>query len=1749
MPGIPPLDGGRPPRARRFFIAGPKSAPYNEERFPLPDFDGPGSSVSPAKIKKRDIARGSLFVVRKPRQRLVNRRYLLEAQLGEGGMGEVYRARDQLRGGRLIALKLLSPERSRQENRDGLRAEFYTLTRLHHPNLVAVHDLGVDGETGRWFLTLEYVAGQTLADWKPGQRPGLVDLAVPLLRGLDFIHQRGFVHADIKPENILLPAGGGEPKIVDFGLAGVLGRAGTLRGSIPYTAPEVFRGDPPGVSSDLYSLGASLYHAAAGRSPFDAPDPETIIEGHLRLNPPFPEELTRSWPRGFSTILRHLLAKDPASRPVSGAEVIAAINDLSGTRFQVETGATQTATIKRGTLVGRASELALVDTILSRLHGEEHGGAVILTGAAGIGKTRLVGEIRVRAQMEGLTVAGGTCCGAGGGDPLMAATDVLSDLLPLASTPPGDVLSRLLPGLPGAPDGASPDRALLMEAAAGLVRDVSSTLPLVLTFEDLQHANEDLLDLVTYLLRSTAQKPVLVVLTGREDDAAEPFQHFLAEMRDEPGATAMVLPPLNREEAGTLVASFLGGGTLGEAAVDFLHQETRGNPYLLGETVQALLDGKALERAPGAGWQLDLHRATRQRLPEAVGAAALRRVDNLPDDAVALLEIFAVAGGELDEPALSRLAQKPSGETARGLALLLERQMVTRTNAPGRLLSYRFAHAFFRDALYHRMGAVDSKRRAALHQSVAQDLAAHAGERIDNLAAELATHFEAASRPEEAAGFHLRAARRQQRRFALRAAAHHYRRALDLLQGAGEAPARLAEIWEMLGDLHRSGYYPEAADRAFQQALALDVPGRSDRSRALLLWKRGTTLNSAGDFASARGLLVQAQELYEKTNDRAGIGACENALGVSSARRGDHVQAEAHYRRALALRRTLESPADTAMSLVNLGTVVCFQGRADEGRKLMEEALDLVRADGDDANIALVLNNLGSILTDQGRLEPAQAHLQEAEKIYERLGAVRHRAQCLVNLGRVAIRTGAFHHAARQAALGAEIYRRLGMHSEIASCQEVEGDAYRESGRVEAALEAHERGLARSRRAGDNSQVTFALCSLALDHLAAGETRASRAVMEKASAPPGSRSGRRLLRVRARTALALGDGKQALQQARDLLDRTNGETDQVETIEVQLLHTRALIILGRFKEALLQLEGLLAPEMRAAYPARSWELLRLKAHCLDGAGRPQEAHRVAEEAVEAFARLVSALPPEFRAPLEASPAAVRLRVASGGSETARVAPSRILDTMHHVIEALTSLRDTEAMLQQVMDLALELLGAERGLILLFPEDGSKPRVAACRNVEEQTIADAITYSCTVVDQGRLGRSLASADARQDPRLKDFASVSQLQIRSILCVPMQARERVIGTVYLDSRSRIIGFDEDDLHFLEAFAQHAATTLDNSRMLRALERENLTLRRALLERYSFAHIVGRTPVMQEVFATLRSIKTSSLPVLVLGESGTGKELVARALHFNGLRKNGPFLTENCAAFPEQLLESQLFGHARGAFTGAARQQRGLFLEANGGTLFLDEIGEMSAGLQARLTRVLETGEVRPVGRSQPVRVDVRIIAATHRDLDEMTREGQFRHDLLFRLNVITIELPPLRERKDDIPLLVSHFLEELAQENGTSIPGIEDSALELLCARDWPGNVRQLRNEISRLTVFRQGKVITAEDVRLIAPEGVPVAPDRAEPPEDVISLKEMEKRHILRALEETSGDRTRAARLLRVGRATVFRKIKDYGLDV
>jgi Nif-specific regulatory protein len=476
------------------------------------------------------------------------------------------------------------------------------------------------------------------------------------------------------------------------------------------------------------------------------------------------------------------------------------------------------------------------------------------------------------------------------------------------------------------------------------------------------------------------------------------------------------------------------------------------------------------------------------------------------------------------------------------------------------------------------------------------------------------------------------------------------------------------------------------------------------------------------------------------------------------------------------------------------------------------------------------------------------------------------------------------------------------------------------------------------------------------------------------------------------------------------------------------------------------------------------------------------------------------------------------------------------EALYRISNQINSITEIDELLEATMDIAVETLLAERGfLVLRGMDDDLSVRVA--RNIAHDQAQDLTGISTSIVQKVIQDREpVLTVDAQEDPRFAGAQSVILQNIQSAACVPFHLKGKTLGAIYLDSRLDRSRFTDKSLRFLTAFANNAAIAIENAQLLSQLREENIQLRQEVQDRYSFAEIVGNSPAMEEVFELLNKIAGSDISVLLEGESGTGKELVAKALHYNGARREKPFIAQFCGNLSESLLESELFGHRKGSFTGAIRDKKGLFEVADGGTFFLDEIADIPPLIQAKLLRVLQDGEIRRVGDTEVRHVDVRIISATNRSLEKQVETGRFREDLFYRLNVITIKMPPLRERKGDIPLLVRHFLDKFAIRTGSQVKKITQGAMRALENYNWPGNVRELENTLERAVVLSQDRSITLES--LIIPKARELAGGRK-------TLKEHEKEIVVRALEEFNGNKTKTAESLGVSLRWLHYKLAEW----
>jgi len=483
-----------------------------------------------------------------------------------------------------------------------------------------------------------------------------------------------------------------------------------------------------------------------------------------------------------------------------------------------------------------------------------------------------------------------------------------------------------------------------------------------------------------------------------------------------------------------------------------------------------------------------------------------------------------------------------------------------------------------------------------------------------------------------------------------------------------------------------------------------------------------------------------------------------------------------------------------------------------------------------------------------------------------------------------------------------------------------------------------------------------------------------------------------------------------------------------------------------------------------------------------------------------------------------------------------------LNALLKISRVVHAIHDLEELQAQLLDLIFEVVPAGRGAIL-FSDGSGQDFGCLYARTRQKGQPQLVRVSRTIARQViRENVAILGVDVASSVPLRDVESLVASEVRSLLCVPLSVFQRMIGCIYLDSTNATNRFSEDHLQLITAVAGISAVALDNARRLQWLEQENQRLTTEVRQDQS---LVGEGARMKQIFQFLARVGPADSTVLIEGESGTGKELAARALHRNSQRGTKPFVPINCAAIPETLLESELFGHEKGSFTGALALKKGRLEVADGGVVFLDEIGDLAPSLQVKLLRVLQEREFERVGGTHPIKIDVRLVAATNHDLDEAVRKGEFRQDLYYRLAVVRLTMPPLRERREDIPMLTRHFVQKHAKRCKVKAKPISREAMAALVNYDWPGNVRELENAVERALVMGSSDMVLLEDL----PESLL----EQNTPEETVEgryqakVKELKKQLILDAVEQTGGNYVEAAGVLAVHPNYLHRLIRNLGI--
>ena len=1600
--------------------------------------------------------------------------------LAESARGRVARVRGRGQTGDLI-LRTGTPGGS------AVIAEAALFARVKDPGLVAPLEWGRTPD-GRPYLLRPYIAGLSFDQAARGAPPQRVaQWTASLLSTLSQLHDAGFVHRDIKADNVIVSDAG--VHLVDLDLLARAGEEGDAAGSTHHIAPEVLLGHPHEPAADLFSTGVMLAIACCGipQPGFHTRFPASSFWVASGLDP---EAIDPE----LSSLIRTLVRRHPKDRPASAAAA-------------------------RRMLVG--GDGPALDRTLPFLAGRE--------GFA----QRLADRLGSSTDSGGVT--------------LLSVEDAeeeapLVEYLELALALAGHRVARADAGLP-----RGDERALehLFEGSAGVVLARASELD----------GLRDPADLVLSVLVPTAARAPRLVLLLPPDAVRELRGVLRTRMLDDVAAT-MEQVSWPRVSVGALEAHLarITEGAAAEPArrlAGSLHRRTSGRWSDINRLLKAA-ERDGVLRESGAGCLLLLSEWPAGEPGDAARAGEIERV---PVEARSVLLALACLERPADLTLLATAADLTFERCASGLAMLGALDMVVQSERGFELRDRRWGDAARASAAPSALRGTHARCATSLQQLGARP-ASIARHRLASATrdAELQPVLDVAQAELEAGALGSARALVQgvlTRAPGLRERASVIQARLELAQG------RAGDALSVLRAVHGERLADAPTDALLAAAHACEQSGRRDDARSLFRRAVQEAVNRTQRLRALTGLgyglfldgdweaALEAVDGEPRADDPGEpAAALLNLRGVALTRLRRFDEADSVLQQALARARSAEAPLAQARAELNRAHLNRRRGLLTEAVEGLGRALSAFGEAGHVQGRALALNNLGVLERDLGDLRRARELLGESLALRRRVGDAHGAASSLGSLALVELDAGHVGAALSSLDRARELFARGGHDSDLAMLDQAQALALALAGRhltaaslldgrraemarhdhaalaARAAAVAHlvsgQRDLAlaaarlakgEAESAGDLAEAFRAACLVAA--LSPADAAAA-AALHDAAARIGSdvRLAEAVLRTQPRDEQPSSD---RLAAWLELFDRT-GRTDLVASTATWLAEA-----LDRAGDA--------------AGRSRLWARAAEAADALtDGLAAPER-----DPTLRRLARLVGAGPSQEQGPR-------RLTVGWFLACNRRMAAERDLD----------------GLLGTIMDMALEITGARRGFLVLL--EGEAVSVQIARGIEDQGLpADEARFSRTVVREAVSTRApVLTTDAASDLRFSGTASIGSLRLRSVLCVPLLMPHGAGGALYLDNDRREAAFDATDAERLASLADQAAVAITNVRRQQQIEvlnrrlaervelqQQELAQARTLLRRQGevapVAGLVGESEAMVQVHALVGRLAPTDLPVLITGPSGSGKDLVARALHARSRRAAGPLVVENVSALPSNLLESELFGHVRGAFTGADRDRVGLFAEADGGSFFLDEIGEMPVELQSKLLRVIETGELRPVGSRRTQHVDVRIIAATNRDLPARVREGSFREDLYYRLNVAEIHMPSLSERLEDVPLLVRHFLDELNAKHGTD-KEIADAVVVALVRRSWPGQVRELGNEMARLyflsdaRIERPGLVRGSADLDA-ASESMPSS----------MQLEDVERAAIVRALSAARGRKDKAARLLGISRAGLYAKLKRLGL--
>jgi Nif-specific regulatory protein len=1565
--------------------------------------------------------------------------------------------------------------------------EYSILSQINHPNIVKVYDY--DKHNERSYFTLEFIPGKPINEYFKGFSEDFVVVLLQILSALGAFHNKGFVHCDLKPENILYDTNERQAKLIDFGFAGSPDHNLLAAGTLKYIAPEVIKGIAINQNSDMYSLGVIMYEILSGQA----------FTGKLKQ--------IKGLPSDISKMLSRLVSAETALRPT--------IPEL----YQTFTKYAPSSKVEPPIYEVRLPGTAYIDTpaLLGKLHNSV-GEVIVVVGETGLGKTRLLQELKFQYLTNGFEIIHYAA---------KAKAILMDTFLRYLGKLQADVLQ-------------AEDKFQIFEQILRPLLKISKHKKIAILIDDIDILSDYERSLFRYIGYGIASSNILVVGTSTMQNSATNL-----------GFDSISLKPLSQTGTALLIEKTFGqiayiSSQTPEIFMRWLHKQSGGNPLFIIEILKTLYDREILYYKSNR-WNIKTNQLTKVILPPNLEELITTRIANLPTKALMILKIMCLAEYPLR---LSFLSSMQNGQ----FSLLIERLKnlnLIREIAVGGQRSYQIANRMLAGVIERN---VEKREMYTLCKKLITAIE-KAKNRGPEYALILADLYGKISNVRKAYEHCQIVVNNLESIYDYDTTLKYYNKIITLAQRIDKT--KLHKYHIMIGDLNQRIGNPDVAVKHYHKALESHNKNLVAKAQVGL----GKVEAIKGQYNEAIAYYRQAMKYIDKKS--IDYVTLANLLGYALINVSKYDKALEFFNKALNLARELSNLEDEARTLYAMATLEWYRQEYQKGIDKSEKLLIFCKKHKLLTEYPLVANLLGLFHRQLMHIEKARDYFGIAVEQFSEIRRLDALCASMHNNAQLLAQLGKYDAAERLLLKSLNIAQQTNNKSVYVVSLTNSAIINSTLGKYAKAIEQYNRVLSLNpnymwavygkttmfidrnkiseainwldEHITPKKEILYIVATALIELIKNNYTGALESLCEAANAVQKERPD---ISIRLEAFLKIswlyhemGNFEASAKSVTQLLEIT-AEGGREYNIARALMKMNDYAM-DKTESIDIDPELFRLKEIGCIYDYAYLVRLRVDAKLNHGLEQ-MEVREVVEDlnrAQEIFESL--------GAELELS----KLRKTQGRlfpliveDYSTRVISDQYLKTFSGIAELISSNLGDEHFIQDILDLVIKATNAERGALFVKTTKGMD--FVAGRNMDKTTIKDASELSRTAIKQLEKGKILFAQDALSDPTFNIKKSVMLHQIHSLLCIPLSVSGNIIGAIYLDSRITSGIFGPQDKDFLMAISKILASVVEKSLAFRSLSEENILLKTNIIREIGSGHLMGKSRVMKEVYRLIDSVGETNSPVLILGETGTGKGMIARLIHLRSQRKNKKFLSINCGTIPETLLESELFGHKKGAFTGAISDKKGLLEEGEGGTVFLDEITNTSLEFQGKLLEAIEEKIIRRVGETTTRNIDVRFLFATNKDLEVEVEDNRFRRDLFYRINVFKIEVPPLRDRAGDIPFLAQFFLERYTKEINKKIDGFAPEAMQRLREYFWPGNVRELQNVIERAVVLAKSKLISTQDIGFEKAKTAEVLPLKQIKKEAMINV-------ITKALSVYHGSVTETAKALGINRKTIQRYIKKY----